>query len=146
MGLNHRDFDGIQTLVSNAWCTTNCLAPMAMALDEVFGFEGGLMITVHSYTPDQYLHDVCTATGAARAAAVNVVPTSGGLVKTSAGTTTSGVIPTAWPTRRAWSHRPCEPLVVAVGGAQDSGADQRSEVPPPGVSATVSVPPACCVW
>ena len=80
-GVNHRDFDGIQTLVSNAWCMTNCLAPMAMALDEVFGFEGGLMITVHAYTPDQYLQDVCTATIAARAAAVNVVPTSGGLVK-----------------------------------------------------------------
>jgi len=44
-----------------------------MALDEVFGFEGGLMITVHAYTPDEYLQDVCTATIAARAAAVNVV-------------------------------------------------------------------------
>ena len=45
MGVNHRDYDGTQTVVSNASCTTNCLAPMAKVMDEVFGIERGLMTT-----------------------------------------------------------------------------------------------------
>jgi len=82
MGVNHRDYDGTQTVVSNASCTTNCLAPMAMVLDEVFGIERGLMTTVHAYTPDQNLedgphHDLRRA----RAAAINVVPTSTGAAR-----------------------------------------------------------------
>ncbi|MGO9041065.1 MAG: type I glyceraldehyde-3-phosphate dehydrogenase [Mycobacterium sp.] len=82
MGVNHRDYDGTQTVVSNASCTTNCLAPMAMVLDEVFGIERGLMTTIHAYTPDQNLqdgphHDLRRA----RAAAINVVPTSTGAAR-----------------------------------------------------------------
>jgi glyceraldehyde 3-phosphate dehydrogenase len=50
MGVNHRDYDGAQNVVSNASCTTNCLAPMAKVLDEEFGIERGLMTTIHAYT------------------------------------------------------------------------------------------------
>ena len=57
MGVNHGDYDGTQAVVSNASCTTNCLAPMAMVLDDVFGIERGLMTTIHAYTPDQNLQD-----------------------------------------------------------------------------------------
>ena len=82
MGVNHRDYDGTQTVVSNASCTTNCLAPMAMVLDEVFGIERGLMTTVHAYTPDQNLQDgPHRDLRRARAAAINVVPTSTGAAR-----------------------------------------------------------------
>src|SRR5258708_19090444 len=77
MGVNHRDYDGTQTVVSNASCTTNCLAPMAKVMDDVFGIERGLMTTIHAYTPDQNLQDgPHRDLRRARAAAVNVVPTS----------------------------------------------------------------------
>ena len=82
MGVNHRDYDGTQTVVSNASCTTNCLAPMAMVLDEVFGIERGLMTTIHAYTPDQNLQDgPHRDLRRARAAAINVVPTSTGAAR-----------------------------------------------------------------
>jgi glyceraldehyde 3-phosphate dehydrogenase len=82
MGVNHRDYDGSQTVVSNASCTTNCLAPMAKVLDDVFGIERGLMTTIHAYTPDQNLQDgPHRDLRRARAAAVNVVPTSTGAAK-----------------------------------------------------------------
>jgi glyceraldehyde 3-phosphate dehydrogenase len=77
MGVNHRDYDGTQTVVSNASCTTNCLAPMAKVLDEVFGIERGLMTTIHAYTPDENLQDgPHRDLRRARAAAINVVPTA----------------------------------------------------------------------
>ena len=82
MGVNHRDYDGTQTVVSNASCTTNCLAPMAKVLDEVFGIERGLMTTIHAYTPDQNLQDgPHRDLRRARAAAINVVPTSTGAAR-----------------------------------------------------------------
>ncbi|WP_237572389.1 type I glyceraldehyde-3-phosphate dehydrogenase [Mycolicibacterium lacusdiani] len=82
MGVNHRDYDGTQTIVSNASCTTNCLAPMAKVLDEVFGIERGLMTTIHAYTPDQNLQDgPHRDLRRARAAAINVVPTSTGAAR-----------------------------------------------------------------
>ena len=82
MGVNHRDYDGTQTVVSNASCTTNCLAPMAKVMDEVFGIERGLMTTIHAYTPDQNLQDgPHRDLRRARAAAVNVVPTSTGAAR-----------------------------------------------------------------
>ncbi|MBJ7338145.1 type I glyceraldehyde-3-phosphate dehydrogenase [Mycolicibacterium sp.] len=82
MGVNHRDYDGSQTVVSNASCTTNCLAPMAKVLDEEFGIERGLMTTVHAYTPDQNLQDgPHRDLRRARAAAINVVPTSTGAAR-----------------------------------------------------------------
>ena len=82
MGVNHRDYDGTQTVVSNASCTTNCLAPMAKVLDETFGIERGLMTTIHAYTPDQNLQDgPHRDLRRARAAAINVVPTSTGAAR-----------------------------------------------------------------
>ena len=82
MGVNHRDYDGTQTVVSNASCTTNCLAPMAKVLDESFGIERGLMTTIHAYTPDQNLQDgPHRDLRRARAAAINVVPTSTGAAR-----------------------------------------------------------------
>ena len=82
MGVNDRDYDGTQSVVSNASCTTNCLAPMAKVLDEVFGIERGLMTTIHAYTPDQNLQDgPHRDLRRARAAAINVVPTSTGAAR-----------------------------------------------------------------
>src|SRR5690606_25577503 len=69
------------TIVSNASCTTNCLAPVAKVLHEAVGIERGLMTTVHSYTMDQNLLDAPHRGGKfrrARAAALNMVPTSTG--------------------------------------------------------------------
>ncbi|MBJ8341239.1 type I glyceraldehyde-3-phosphate dehydrogenase [Antrihabitans sp. YC3-6] len=82
MGVNHRDYDGTQNVVSNASCTTNCLAPMAKVMDENFGIERGLMTTIHAYTPDQNLQDgPHRDLRRARAAAINVVPTSTGAAR-----------------------------------------------------------------
>ncbi|GLP76737.1 glyceraldehyde-3-phosphate dehydrogenase [Mycobacterium antarcticum] len=82
MGVNHRDYDGSQTVVSNASCTTNCLAPMAKVMDEAFGIEHGLMTTIHAYTPDQNLQDgPHRDLRRARAAAINVIPTSTGAAR-----------------------------------------------------------------
>ena len=69
-------------IVSNASCTTNCLAPMAKVLHDVFGIERGLMTTVHSYTNDQRILDLMHKDlRRARAAAMNIVPTSTGAAK-----------------------------------------------------------------
>jgi len=82
MGVNDGDFDGSQSIISNASCTTNCLGPMAKVLDEAFGIERGLMTTVHAYTADQNLQDgPHKDPRRARAAAINVVPTSTGAAK-----------------------------------------------------------------
>ncbi|HET7356768.1 MAG TPA: type I glyceraldehyde-3-phosphate dehydrogenase [Nocardioidaceae bacterium] len=83
MGVNHTDYDPAEhTLISNASCTTNCLAPMAKVLDDEFGIVKGLMTTVHAYTQDQNLQDgPHKDLRRARAAALNVVPTSTGAAK-----------------------------------------------------------------
>jgi glyceraldehyde 3-phosphate dehydrogenase len=83
MGVNHEDYDaGKHTIISNASCTTNCLAPMTKVLSEEFGIIKGLMTTVHAYTQDQNLQDgPHKDLRRARAAAVNVVPTSTGAAK-----------------------------------------------------------------
>lgn len=83
MGVNHKDYDPeTQHVISNASCTTNCLAPMAKVLEEEFGIERGLMTTIHAYTGDQRLHDAPHKDlRRARAAAVNLVPTSTGAAK-----------------------------------------------------------------
>ena len=58
MGVNSDDYDNEKhNIVSNASCTTNCLAPLAKVLDEAFGIDSGLMVTVHAYTGDQRIHD-----------------------------------------------------------------------------------------
>jgi glyceraldehyde 3-phosphate dehydrogenase len=83
MGVNHELYDAEQhTVISNASCTTNCLAPMAKALNDGLGISKGLMTTVHAYTADQNLQDnIHKDPRRARAAAINIVPTSTGAAK-----------------------------------------------------------------
>jgi glyceraldehyde 3-phosphate dehydrogenase len=83
MGVNEGIYDPEQhTVISNASCTTNCLAPMAKALNDGIGIVKGLMTTVHAYTADQNLQDnIHKDLRRARAAAVNVIPTSTGAAK-----------------------------------------------------------------
>jgi glyceraldehyde 3-phosphate dehydrogenase len=83
MGVNHTDYDpAAHTVISNASCTTNCLAPMAKALNDEFGIVKGLMTTIHAYTQDQNLQDAPHKDlRRARAAALNMVPTSTGAAK-----------------------------------------------------------------
>ncbi len=83
MGVNHEAYDPeAHDIVSNASCTTNCLAPMAKVLHDAFGIERGLMTTIHAYTQDQNLQDgPHKDLRRARAAALNVVPTSTGAAK-----------------------------------------------------------------
>ena len=83
MGVNHEDYDpGAHTIISNASCTTNCLAPMAKALHDAFTIERGLMTTIHAYTADQNLQDgPHKDLRRARAAALNIIPTSTGAAK-----------------------------------------------------------------
>jgi glyceraldehyde-3-phosphate dehydrogenase type I len=84
MGVNHKVYDAAKhTVISNASCTTNCLAPIVYVLNKKFGLEKGLMTTVHSYTSDQRLLDnVHKDFRRARAAAVSMIPTSTGAAKT----------------------------------------------------------------
>lgn len=80
-GVNHTTYNG-ENVISNASCTTNCLAPIVKILDSAFGIENGLMSTIHSYTNDQNLLDVKHKDlRRARAAALNMIPTSTGAAK-----------------------------------------------------------------
>ncbi|GAA1352949.1 type I glyceraldehyde-3-phosphate dehydrogenase [Arthrobacter koreensis] len=83
MGVNDGDYDAEKhNIISNASCTTNCLAPMADVLNREFGIEQGLMTTIHAYTADQNLQDSPHRDlRRARAAALNVIPTSTGAAK-----------------------------------------------------------------
>jgi glyceraldehyde 3-phosphate dehydrogenase len=83
VGVNDHTFDpDAHVVVSNASCTTNCLVPMVKVLDDAFGVERGLMTTVHAYTGDQMLVDgPHKDLRRARAAAVNIVPTSTGAAR-----------------------------------------------------------------
>ncbi len=83
MGVNHETYDpSAHTIISNASCTTNCLGPMAKAINDAFGIEQGLMTTIHAYTQDQNLQDgPHKDLRRARAAALNIVPTSTGAAK-----------------------------------------------------------------
>ncbi|MGH3629055.1 MAG: type I glyceraldehyde-3-phosphate dehydrogenase, partial [Sciscionella sp.] len=82
LGVNDSVYDGSQTIISNASCTTNCLGPMAKVLNDSFGIQRGLMTTIHAYTQDQNLQDgPHKDLRRARAAAINVVPTSTGAAK-----------------------------------------------------------------
>nr|WP_204343323.1 type I glyceraldehyde-3-phosphate dehydrogenase [Micromonospora terminaliae] len=83
MGVNQDQYDPAKhTIISNASCTTNCLAPMAKVLHDTFGIQQGLMTTIHAYTQDQNLQDAPHKDlRRARAAALNIVPTSTGAAK-----------------------------------------------------------------
>ena len=80
MGVNDGDYDpATMNIISNASCTTNCLAPLAKVLHENFGIERGIMTTIHSYTVDQRVLDAPhSALRRARAAALNMIPTKTG--------------------------------------------------------------------
>ncbi len=79
LGVNEDELNADQEILSNASCTTNCLAPMAKVLDEAFGIEHGTLTTVHAYTNDQRLADVPHADlRRSRAATENIIPTSTG--------------------------------------------------------------------
>jgi glyceraldehyde 3-phosphate dehydrogenase len=82
MGVNEGDLKPEHKIISNASCTTNCLAPVAKVLDEVFGIERGLMTTVHAYTNDQNILDLPHKDlRRARAAALSIIPTTTGAAK-----------------------------------------------------------------
>ena len=83
MGVNEGKYDSaLHSVISNASCTTNCLAPMAKVLDDSFGIVKGLMTTIHAYTNDQSLHDQPHKDlRRARAGALSMIPTSTGAAK-----------------------------------------------------------------
>ncbi|MCU0438484.1 MAG: type I glyceraldehyde-3-phosphate dehydrogenase [Raineya sp.] len=82
LGVNEHTLTGSETIISNASCTTNCLAPMAKVLDDAFGIESGYISTIHAYTSDQSLQDAPHKDlRRARAAAYSIVPTSTGAAK-----------------------------------------------------------------
>ncbi|NQW73728.1 MAG: type I glyceraldehyde-3-phosphate dehydrogenase, partial [Actinobacteria bacterium] len=83
MGVNDDTYDSaIHNIISNASCTTNCLAPMAKVIDEAFGIERGMMTTIHAYTNDQSILDFPHPDlRRARAAAINMIPTTTGAAK-----------------------------------------------------------------
>jgi len=89
MGVNDSVYDAsTQTVISNASCTTNCLAPMAKAINDAFGLEQGLINTVHAYTSDQSLQDLAKATRSGkpdlrrmRAAALSIIPSTTGAAR-----------------------------------------------------------------
>lgn len=82
LGVNDKDITPQTQCISNASCTTNCLAPLAKALNDAFGIEKGLMVTVHGYTNDQNVCDqIHSDLRRARAAAQNIIPTTTGAAK-----------------------------------------------------------------
>lgn len=82
LGVNEDILTGDEKIVSNASCTTNCLAPMAKVLDDTFGIEKGYITTIHAYTADQNLQDAPHKDlRRARAAAYSIIPTSTGAAK-----------------------------------------------------------------
>lgn len=83
MGVNDGDYDAAaHHIISNASCTTNCLAPIAKVLDDAFGLEHGFMTTCHAYTSDQRIHDAPHSDlRRARAAALSIIPTSTGAAR-----------------------------------------------------------------
>lgn len=81
-GVNHRELKANHTVVSNASCTTNCLAPVAYVLHNAIGIERGFMTTIHSYTGDQRVVDTMHSDlHRARAAAINIIPSTTGAAK-----------------------------------------------------------------
>ena len=82
LGVNDDTLTGDETIVSNASCTTNCLAPMVKVLDDAFGVQKGFMTTVHAYTADQRIQDAPHKDlRRARAAALSIIPTTTGAAK-----------------------------------------------------------------
>src|SRR6266436_5533634 len=83
MGVNEESYDGKADVISNASCTTNCLAPLAKIVNDEFGIIEGLMTTIHSYTATQKTVDGPSAKDwrGGRAAAINIIPSTTGAAK-----------------------------------------------------------------
>ncbi len=130
MGVNHESYDpAAHTIISNASCTTNCLAPMAKAIHDAFTIERGLMTTIHAYTQDQNLQDAPHADlRRARAAAINLVPTSTGAAKAI-----SLVIPELKGKLDGYAVR----VPIPTGSATDLTVDLGREVTAEEVNAVV---------
>lgn len=130
VGVNHEEYDPAKhNIVSNASCTTNCLAPMAKVLDEKFGIERGLMTTVHAYTGDQRLLDAPHKDlRRARAAALNITPTSTGAAKA-----VSLVLPQLKGKLDGYALR----VPVPTGSATDLTFTAREEVTVEAVNAAI---------
>ncbi|MEG2139775.1 MAG: type I glyceraldehyde-3-phosphate dehydrogenase [Bilophila sp.] len=111
MGVNHKEYDPTKHhVVSNASCTTNCLAPVALVTQELFGISSGTMTTIHSYTNDQRILDLPHKDlRRARAAACNIIPTS-----TGAAQAVAKVIPALKGKFTGWSLRVPTPTVSVV--------------------------------
>ncbi len=87
MGVNLKEDEGskLENIISNASCTTNCIAPVAAIMQETFGIEKAMMTTIHAYTSDQNVHDGGHKDSRrARAAGQNIIPTSSGATKAAA--------------------------------------------------------------
>ena len=121
MGVNHDKYEASKHhVISNASCTTNCLAPMAKVLDEEFGILRGLMTTVHAYTNDQALQDQPHKDlRRARAAAISIIPTSTGAAKAI-----SLVLPNLKGKLDGYALR----VPVPTGSATDLSVELASEV------------------
>jgi glyceraldehyde 3-phosphate dehydrogenase (phosphorylating) len=121
MGINEGQYDSVaHTVISNASCTTNCLAPMAKVLLEEFGIVKGLMTTIHAYTNDQVILDFPHKDlRRARAAAINIIPTTTGAAKAI-----SLVIPELKGKLDGFAMR----VPVATGSATDLTAQLAREV------------------
>ncbi|NCT40051.1 MAG: type I glyceraldehyde-3-phosphate dehydrogenase [Alphaproteobacteria bacterium] len=122
-GVNHDDITAEHKIVSNASCTTNCLAPVAYVLDKAIGIEKGFMTTIHSYTGDQNTVDASHKDPyRARAAAVNLIPTSTGAAKA-----VGKVLPTLEGKLDGVSIRVPTPNVSIVDLTFDAGRDTSVE-------------------
>jgi glyceraldehyde 3-phosphate dehydrogenase len=160
MGVNNDQYDPEKhTVISNASCTTNCLAPMAKALDDEFGIVKGLMTTIHAYTADQNLQDnIHKDPRRARAAAINLVPTSTGaatalalvlppLKRTLAGYAVRVPVPTGSATDLTFEAGR-ETSVEEVNAAIEKRADGRylRYSTDPLVSSDIVTDPASCIF
>ncbi len=111
MGVNHNDYDTKKHhVISNASCTTNCLAPVAMVLEKEYGIKSGVMTTIHAYTNDQRILDLPHSDlRRARAAACSIIPTS-----TGAAQAVSKVLPSLKGKFTGFSFRVPTPTVSVV--------------------------------
>jgi len=129
LGVNDHKLTKDVKCVSNASCTTNCLAPLAKVLNDTFGIERGLMTTIHAYTNDQRLADMIHSDlRRARAAAANMIPTSTGAAKAI-----GKVIPELDGRLDGFAIR----VPVPVGSIVDLVADLKTEVTVEQVNAAV---------
>lgn len=129
MGVNHEDYEPSMDVISNASCTTNCLAPLAKVLDEKFGIKRGMMTTIHSYTNDQRILDFPHSDPRrARAGAVSMIPTT-----TGAAMAVSKVLPQLKGKLDGFSMRVPTPNVSCV----DLVAELNSEVTVESVNAAL---------